>query len=225
MMKNKLFRIASAVAVSATLLTACKDDVATPQDLGLDFFPLRLGHWVEYQVDSMWRDDVLNIQDSVSYRLLERIEEVYTDGGGRTTHKILRYVPDANGNWEVRDVWTAFRDQRYAEMTEENKRRLKLSFPVREARTWDINVYNTDRLLEVAYREVDQPWSSDSLSLDKSVLVRNVLGPNAVEKRNFEERYVRNVGMVEKYWEETNTQVSGVRGFKLRMVAVAYGDQ
>lgn len=225
MKKNKLIRVVTAIAISASVLTACKDDVATPQDLGSDYFPLRVGHWVEYQVDSMWRDDVLNIRDSVSYRLLQRVEEVYTDGGGRTSHKVLRYVRDSNGNWEVRDVWTAFSDQRYAEMTEENKRRLKLSFPVREARTWDINVYNTDRLLEVAYREVDQPWASDSLSFEKSVIVRNVLGPNNVEKRNFEERYAREVGLVEKYWEETNTQATGVRGFKMRMVAVAYGDQ
>lgn len=225
MKNNKLFRTASAVIVSATLLSACKDDVAAPQDMGQEFFPLKVGHWVEYQVDSLWRDDVLNVLDSVSYRLLERIEEVHTDAGGRTAYRILRYVPDASGNWEVRDVWTAYRDQRGAEMTEENMRRLKLSFPVREARTWDINVYNTDRLLDVAFRELDEPWASDSLSFDKSVLVRNVLGPNAVEKRNFEERYVRDVGLVEKYWEETNTQVSGVRGFRMRMVAVAHGDQ
>lgn len=225
-MKNHtLFRIASMVVVFATLITSCKEEVVTPQDLGLDFFPLRTGQWVEYQVDSMWRDDVLNIRDSVSYRLLERVEDVYTDAGGRAVHRILRYVPDATGNWEVRDVWTAHRDIRSAEMTEENKRRLKLSFPVREARTWDINVYNSERLLEVAYRELDEPWASDSLSFEKSVLVRNVLGPNAVEKRNFEERYVRDVGLVEKYWEETNTQVTGVRGFRMRMVAVAHGLQ
>ncbi len=224
MKNNAIYRQAIAVLCCLSLLSACKDDAAEPQDLGLDFFPLNVGHWVEYQVDSLWRDDVLSVLDSVSYRMMVRVEEEYTDAGGRTAHRVLRYIPDASGEWVVRDVWTAHRDQRGAEMTEENIRRLKMSFPVREARTWDLNVYNVDRQLDVAFRELDEPWVLDSLSFDKSVLVRNVQGPNAVEKRNFEERYVRGVGLVEKYWEETNTQVGGVRGFRLRMVAVAHGN-
>lgn len=211
--------------LALSVLAGCKKDAEEPLPMGYDFFPLRVGHWVEYEVDSMWRDDVLNVYDSVSYRLLERVHETYTDAEGRTAFRILRYVADQAGEWQIRDVWTSYTDERYAEKTEENKRRLKLSFPVRQTRTWDVNVYNTDAELEVAYRELDEPWSSDSLSFEKSVLVRNVLPANSVLRRDYEEHYVREVGLVEKSWEETNSQVTGVRGFRLRMVAVAYGDQ
>lgn len=224
MKNNRPFWIALATLSCVALLTSCKDDGVEPEDLGLDYFPTQVGHWVEYQVDSLWRDDPFNVIDSVSYRLRERIEETYIDAGGRTAYRILRLVLDENGNWVVRDVWTAYRDKRGAELTEENDRRLKLSFPVREARAWDLNVYNTQRELEVAYREVGEPWASDGLAFEQSVLVRNVLGPNAVEKRNFEERYVKGVGLVEKYWEETDTQANGVTGFRMTMVAVAHGN-
>lgn len=211
--------------LALTVLAGCKKDALEPVPMGYEFFPLRVGHWVEYEVDSLWRDDVLNVHDSVSYRLLERVEETYTDAEGRTAYRILRYVADDLGEWHVRDVWSAYMDERFAEKTEENKRRLKLSFPVRQARSWDVNVYNADDELEVAYREVDRPWASGSLSFPKSVLVRNVLPANLIVRRDYEEHYVREVGMVQKLWEETNTQISGVRGFRLRMVAVAYGDQ
>jgi hypothetical protein len=212
-------------------MVACKDDNAVPMDPGHSFFPLNVGSWVEYQVDSMWQDDILAIRDSVSYRLREKIHETYTDPTGRTAYRILRYVLNAESEWQVRDVWTAFADTRYAEKTEENIRRLKLSFPVRTARTWDTNVYNAERILEVAFRDVDKPWTAGSLAFDSTVVVRNILGPNAIERRDFEERYARHVGLVEKKGWETNTQFNSstqqfvVRGFKYSMVVVAYGTE
>lgn len=222
------------------LLTACKkEEAADPVDLGYDYFPTKVGSWIEYQVDSMWRDDPLGIWDSVSYPLLERIHENYTDPEGRPSQRVLRYVRDVQDNWVVRDVWTRTLTTAAAEMTEENKRRLKLSFPVRNARTWDINVYNTDDDLTVAFREVDQPLQLGNLAFESTVLVKNTVPPNFIDKRNFEERYARGVGMVSKYWEETNTQtiyppptppdpdpdpIISVKGWRLNMVAVAYGN-
>jgi hypothetical protein len=214
--------------LGSTLLLGCKEDEAPEPDLGYGYFPTKVGTWVEYQVDSLWRDDVAGVLDSVSYRLLERIMEHYTDDEGRTCQRIHRFVKDENDAWVVRDVWTSTSSSTAAERTEENFRRLKLSFPVRNSRTWDMNVYNTERELSVAYRNEGEPWSTDALNFERTVLVKNTVGPNFIEKRNFEERYAKEVGMVSKYWEETNTQVGQfgqleVRGWRLDMVAVAYG--
>jgi hypothetical protein len=79
----------------------------------------------------------------------------------------------------------------------------------------------------VAYSEEGTAWSAGSLSFPNTVLVKNTVPPNVIEKRNFEERYAEGVGMITKYREETNTQFdpSGqprVRGWRLDMVAVAY---
>lgn len=208
------------------LLAACgKDEEAAPVDLGLDYFPARVGAWVEYQVDSLWRDDPAGVLDSVSYRLREQVVEQYQDPTGRTAYRLLRSVLNTEGEWVVRDVWSFTVSNTAAEITEENKRRLKLSFPVREGRTWDINATNTDQELLVAHREVGSAWSTDSLSWGSTVLVRNTQPPNPVITRNFEERYAKGVGLVSKYWEETNTQTTGVVGFRLDMVAVAYGQE
>lgn len=209
-------------------LTACKKDEIVEVDLGYGYFPTAVGAWVEYQVDSLWRDDLAQVLDSVSYRLKQRIEEIYTDDEGRTCQRIHRYVRDEDDIWVVRDVWTMTVGNTAAEMTEENQRRLKMAFAVREGTTWDINVYNTVDELTVAYREVGDPWSANDLSYDRTVLVKNTVAPNFVVKRNFEERYADGVGMVSKYWEETNTQVNDtggieVTGWRLNMVAVGHG--
>ena len=222
-------------------LGACtkKEEVPAP-DLGYDLFPTAIGTWVEYQVDSMWRDDLSNVHDSVSYTVRVRIVDHFTDLEGRACQKIHRYVLDANGDWVVRDVWSSTVNEFAAEMTEENYRRLKLSFPVRASRRWDIHVYGTgatgdtgrDEQLLVSYAEVDAPWSTDLLSFPKTALVKNTVPPNFIETRRFEERYAKGVGMVQKYWEEGSNRVVNnpdgsitlkYTGWRLRMTATAYG--
>lgn len=230
------------LAVMATLVLSagCKKEEVKEPDLGYAYFPTKVGAWVEYQVDSLWRDDRAGIRDSVSYRLRERIMEHFTDLQGRPSQRIHRFVLDEQGQWVVRDVWAATMDAYAAERTEENYRRLKLSFPIRPGRTWDINIYGTgaaqdpqdDDELMVGYEEIDEPWSNSSLSFERTVLVKNTVPANFVVKRNFEERYADGVGMVNKYWEETNTQtvqqpggnyVVEVKGWRLRMTAVDHG--
>ncbi len=221
---RKIFVTAIAAAL---VLWSCKKDDPIVLDMGYDYFPVAIGTWVEYQVDSLWRDDQISVLDSVSYRLLERIEEHYIDPAGRPANRIMRYVKDENDNWVVRDVWTSTRNNMAAEKTEENMRRLKLSFPVREGRRWDSNIYNTEDELEVAHREAHEPWQVNVLSFDSTVVVRNTLPANQVERRDLEERYAKHVGLVEKHWAETNTQqdsgVIQIRGFEMSMVVVAYG--
>lgn len=197
----------------ALLLQACsKESSAGPRDLGYDYFPVTVGKWVEYQVDSVWRDDYFNIHDSVSYRLLERIEEAYTDPAGRPAWRIHRYVRDEQDQWVVRDVWTCTRDNFYAERTEENVRLLKLSFPINEGRRWDYNVYNPGNEWEMALREVHKPYSLNGLSFDSTLIVRQTVPANFVARRDLEERYAKHVGMVRKSQVETTSQFVNVPG-------------
>lgn len=210
--------------VAASLFCGCAKDDPPEVDLGYGYYPRQVGSWVEYQVDSLWRDDSFQILDSVSYRLLEKVVEAYTDPEGRPAFRIHRFIQDTDGNWVIRDVWTSTKDEQAAEMTEENLRRLKLSFPVRSGRTWNTNVYNPEEEFSVGYLDIGAAWSAMGLSYANTVLVKNTVPPNFVIKRNLEERYADGIGMVSKYREESETQSTGVKGWRLKMIAVSYGN-
>lgn len=222
-----------AIACSAVLLVSCaKDEPAESIDMGYDYFPTEVGTWVEYQVDSMWRDDVVQVHDSLSYTLRVEVAEAYTDPGGRPSQRIKRYVRSGAGDWIIRDVWTATRDNRIAELTEENKRKQKLAFPARNAMRWDCNVFNTDAEQEIRIEEAGQPWAVNGLSFTNTLVVRNTVPANLVVRRDLEERYAKGVGMVEKLQVETQTNftyppgqppVPVVKGFRLRMVVTDHG--
>lgn len=207
------------------MLAGCKKD-SEEVDLGYGYFPRKVGAWIEYQVDSTWRDDVIGIEGAVNYRLLEKVVEQYTDPEGRTAWRIHRFVKDAEGLWVIRDVWTSTTDEIAAEVTEENDRMQKLSFPVRNGRRWDVNAYNPDDELLVAFREADKAWSGGGLSYERTVLVKNTVPPNFIETENYEERWAHGVGMVSRYRDHQNNQSTGCQGcWRLDMIAVDYGQE
>ncbi|HOZ41049.1 MAG: hypothetical protein IPN62_04625 [Flavobacteriales bacterium] len=219
-MKQTLF---FALVLSSLVISGCKKEEVVATDLGYGYYPTTLGSWVEYQVDSIWKDEEFGEYDSVSYRLRQRIESAFIDAEGRQAWRVQRSVQDTSGTWRVRDVWSTTANGIIAELTEENERRLKLSFPVRLGRAWDSNVFNVNPELEVGYEEVDVAWSVNGLSFDSTALVQNTVPANPVDRRDLVERYAKGIGMVYKQWEETNTQMTGTRGFKVTMVAVDHG--
>jgi hypothetical protein len=209
-----------------------KDEDAAPVDLGLEYFPTRIGHYVDYQVDSAWRDDHVGIQGSVSYVMREVLTEETTDAEGRPAQRIERYVRDSAGVWQVRDVWTQTRDERRAERTEENLRMLKMVFPPRDGQFWDLNIYNTEDPFELTYEAVDVPWSTDSLAFDSTSLVESTFFNNLVDTMLHEERYAKHVGLVYKRWVKSNTQsvfqppfppIVETKGNYLTMKAIGHG--
>ncbi|MBK8497599.1 MAG: hypothetical protein IPL52_01980 [Flavobacteriales bacterium] len=211
------------LALASLLVAGCKKDDPEPVDLGYDYFPRTVGSWIDYQVDSIYRDDAFSIHDTTSYVLREKIVEAYTDPAGRAAWRIHRFVKTPAGDWRIRDVWTSTKDAFYAEVSEENMRRLKLSFPIRTSRAWDMNIYNNDDELSVAPVEVDVPWSAGALSFEQTVMVKNTVPANFVDRNEQHERYARNIGLVYKFREIANVQTTGYTGWKLKATAVDYG--
>lgn len=212
-----------ALALAALMVAGCKKDEPEPVDLGYDYFPRKVGSWIDYHVDSIFRDDAFSIHDTISYELREKVVEAYTDPAGRAAWRMHRFVRTEAGDWLIRDVWTSTKDAFYAEVTEENMRRLKLSFPIRISRSWDMNIYNTDDELSVAPVEVDVPWSAGALSFEQSMMVKNTVPANFVDRNELHERYARGIGLVYKYREIANVQTSGYEGFKLTATIIDFG--
>lgn len=224
----------SLCVATVVLLVGCKDDEIVPTDLGYGYWPTNTGHWVEYEVDSVWQEDPVNNRYEAHYNVRERVDSQYVDPEGRPAQRLERLVQDSTGTWFIKDVWTQTRDNTAAEKTEENLRKLKLVFPVRAYQHWNEHVYigddglwfTTDDELEVAYGDIDVPWNNGVLASDSSCTVEGTYQTNFVVTKVFVERYAKNIGMVDKLWMEYNKQdnLQDTTGFKLTMKAVAYGN-
>jgi hypothetical protein len=64
------------------MLSSCYDEDLSGSDLGYSFFPVELGTYVTYQVDSTWRDDIIGPVGSgaVSELRASRHQSIYIFG-------------------------------------------------------------------------------------------------------------------------------------------------
>ena len=208
---------------------ACKKEEPAEADIGHSYFPVGIGHWVEYHVDSIrMHSDNSTPPDTVTYSfdLREELVEELTDHEGRPAQRIVRYIRDEGGSWLPKDVWWQVREQVRAERTEENKRRVKLYFPPRNGTKWNTNARNTDAEFEIGYTAVDQPYSVNGLSFANTVTVEGTYPANLVTTRNYRERWAKDVGLIEHEVDSINNQFSlGYDRWYVRYAITSYGDQ
>ncbi|HMW98216.1 MAG TPA: hypothetical protein PJ983_13255 [Flavobacteriales bacterium] len=217
------------VSAAVLALVACKEDEPAEADIGHAYFPVNIGHWVEYHVDSIRQHSDNNAPpDTVvySFDIREELVEQLTDNEGRPVQRILRTTRDGNGNWIPKDVWWQAREQVRGERTEENMRRVKLYFPPRTGTRWNTNARNTDDAFEIGYTSVDQPYSVNGLNFENTVTVEGTYPPNPFITRNYRERWAKGVGLIEHEVDSINDQHSlGYNRFYVRYTITAYGDQ
>lgn len=225
-MKSLLPLMTIALLVAST---GCKQDENPPRmDPGHGYFPTAPGLWIDYDVDTVWRNDVTGVTDSARYVLREEITNDFTDGEGRKAQRLMRYRKDEEtGTWMPKDVWWQVRTSANAERSEENQRRVKLIFPPRTGQYWNTNAINTGRPYELTYLEVDVPWSVNGMSFDSTVLVKTTYQNNAIVANTYYERYAKGVGLVYRQVDSTNTQFTDgtpkVRGNWYKQVIIGYG--
>ena len=196
------------------LLMACrKDRDVSDFDFGHAYYPVEVGNWYLYQVDSIafFEGDTTK---HVSYQLLEYYESIIEDNQGRDAFRFERYRKySESDNWNVSEVWQSILLSERVERTEENQRIIKLVFPVRRNQTWDGNAYNT-------FPEQTYFYANDSLFIPKMIqgstydstitVIQLELNPDNVIRREFEDEvYAKNIGLIERREVHLDTEVTG----------------
>ncbi|TND07983.1 MAG: hypothetical protein FD123_2791 [Bacteroidetes bacterium] len=205
-MKNQTFiRQTGAFFAFAFLLHSCKPDPVTIPDLGYNYAPDNVGHYVIYEVDSTVYDDFTGDTNYYHYQLKELAESEFTDNQGRRALRIERWVRFYDDTisvdslpWILHRVWYSVKTQTGFERMEENTRYLKLVFPPVEDKSWNGNTYNTIGSWDYEYESVDQSYNANSDLLDSTLAVLQRSNINLLEHQYYHERYARNVGLVEK---------------------------
>jgi hypothetical protein len=223
-------RIPAALFLLSLAMAGCNkdDDQPVRQDRGTDYFPLGTGRWIEYAVDSIWRNDVGAVHDTVSYALRELQFEAFTDLEGRPAQRLHRLRHNGT-DWTLQDVWWQTRTVDRAERSEEDQRRVKLLFPPSTGRYWNTNSTNGGEAYELTYQEVDVPWTVNGMTFDSTLLVKTTYPNNLVVARTYYERYAKHIGLVYREVDSTNTQYNSstgqyqVRGTWYKQVITAHG--
>jgi hypothetical protein len=202
---------------------SCKENsFIDDSDFAYNYQPKELGHWVEYEVDSISYSDITSpvTVDSVRYYIRELLDTTFLDATGVENIRVERYKRYNPSNQWVLDEVGSFNislesHQRYFR----DLRFISLLFPVRVDKEWSGNVFlNVANEATLEYLDdskydwrsryvfVDEPIQIDNVLLDSCLKVIQIDEENLFEKKYGEEQYARGIGLVSKELIILNTQ-------------------
>jgi hypothetical protein len=118
------------------------------------------------------------------------------------------------------------KDVNQVEKVEEDVRFIKLIFPVKDAREWNVNALNSLGSRTYTYENAHKAYTNGTLNFDSTVTVRNIDPENLVSEYRNTEMFATNVGLV--YKNEVNVvfvvptpEIKS--GFKFTMRAIEVG--
>lgn len=205
------------LSIPAALLTlftiGCTPSSGVIPDRGVDYFPISIGDYRVYQVDSVIFDDAGNTNslDTFSALIRERVMTATVNEKGDSTFQIERaFRRDSLDPWQVTDIWTTSRIYPEAMRVEENQRLVKMEFPLYPGKRWDpVRYLDPGIEVHVGTEDIEMfiYWSGEVIGIDQPEEVHGTQFPDVmtcyqadedtdIERRYVMEKYAKHIGLI-----------------------------
>ncbi len=240
--------ILALVCGAAVGFSSCKKETAVPSPDESALFPLDLGHYVVYNVDSVYYDDFQCLTSVFKMQMRYTVADTFTDNEGRPSFRFDVHLRRTDSMpWQPHQTFYVINTGSRLELVQNNLRYIKLIFPVREGQTWDGNAFipEADQDLQYfagwkyRYTNVDQDMTVDDQSFTNTVTVEQTdeqlndpgTQPCAYAYKTFsKEAYSSGVGLIYReitHWtydpqcvNGTPTRPGCLKGYSVRMRAI-----
>jgi hypothetical protein len=190
-----------------------------------DYFPLEVGKYITYNLDSTLFVNFGQKDTIVSYQVQDRVDAQITDNLGRPAYRIIRYIRrSATDDWTPNNTFMAVPTSNSIEYVENNLRFLKLEIPFKQDFSWKGNSYidtysiNSDfKYLDdwdYIYDSLDIPLTINSLAFDSTIKVferdetegddPSLPGTQYADRNYAFEKYAKGIGLIYReflHWE------------------------
>ena len=202
--------------ISSIVFSACNKDAEVLNLPAInDYYPLQVGKYVTYNLDSTIYINFGTKDTVVKYQVKHQVDGTLTDNLGRPAYRVTRYIRKTAANaWVADNTFMAVPTEFAMEFIENNMRFIKLKSPIRDAFTWKGNSYIDTYSLnsnvkylddwEYTYEDVNTSQTVGTFNLDSTLNVNQrdeVIGnpndPNSYSEINFgAEKYAKAIGLV-----------------------------
>ena len=215
MKKIALIIVFGLLASFAFFACVKNEDETLRIDNGYEYFPLSVGKYKIFQVDSIVYDTLAGGKsvkvDSVRFFQKEVVVDTFMNQIGETVFRVERYERKTSTQpWVIKDVLSYGRNSVQATRSEQGLRLLKMPFPLKKRQNWSSTIY-IDVLVQVKiggqYVEMFKNWASNTTNLNtpetingkrygKVMTIKHADDENKLELRKVTEKYVRDTGLV-----------------------------
>ena len=178
-----------------------------PTPIGVDYFPLEVGKYKSYTMDSIAFDPFKETADTLNYFLRETIESTFIDNSGKTAYRIkVEYTFDTTAKWKFKSYYAATADIYSARELINNMWFIALTFPVKDRKTWDENELNS--LLPQTNRYINQemPFVVNNTTYNKTITIDKGDEEDPFFRFYGQDVYAEGIGLIQEAFIETETQ-------------------
>lgn len=217
------------ILLVASLIAGCsKTDDFSSASIN-DYYPLQLGKYITYRLDSTVFVNFQTVQAIHKYQVRNIVDALVTDAQGRQAYRIRQMIRDTAGTqpWADNASFLITPLANSLEVSENNLRFIKLQIPIRNDFSWRGNSYITDNFggplffytnWDYTYQDVDQPFTvpgtNQYFDTTATVFQRDEILPDPsiaftedsayYERTYSKEVYAKNTGLVYQefiHWE------------------------
>ncbi len=192
----KIFLIISIITASCN-----KTETTTTSD-NYNYFPTDSGRWVKYSVTEINIDEDMNMRDTIKYQLLYTWGGVYSSGQNNKAHILNRFIKtNKQTKWQPINRWYAEITENKIIQTEDNIKYIKILYPLQIGKIWNGNAFNnTDstNVFEYTITDIDKLENINNTPYNEVLTISQRYFKSEVEKYLYEEKYAKNIGLVEK---------------------------
>ncbi len=180
-------------------LLGCQSNVeADLSVLGLDYYPIEVGRFIDYQVE-ITNYSISEAPNTQTFQLREQIGASFIDVNGEVAYRLERFKRNLpTETWALDSIWSV-RGNRFNVVRNENNRLfVTLAFPVSNGLRWDGNTFNVGDtvLFEIKNSGIGITLNEFDFSETLTVLRNNSC--SNIDLSYSTEIFAREVGLVRK---------------------------
>jgi len=122
---------------------SCNKSNPLVTDTPADYYPMHIGSYIIYRMDSLKYINVGSQDTVISYLAKEVVDDTLTDNLGQLSYRVIRYLSDTTGTlpWTPSIAYMVTPLKNSVEVVENNLRYIKMVSPVQDWISWLGNAY------------------------------------------------------------------------------------
>ena len=125
------------------IIFSCNKSNPLVTDTPADYYPMHVGNYIIYRMDSLKFVNVGSQDTTISYLAKEVVEDSISDNLGQPSYRVVRYLSDTTGSsgWTPSIAYMVTPYKNSVETVENNLRIIKMVTPVQDWVSWLGNIY------------------------------------------------------------------------------------
>jgi hypothetical protein len=197
------------------IFSACKKNDSFTVEPISDYYPLVVGKYITYDLDSLVFTNFGTELDTFHYQVKYSVDAAAVDNLNRSGYSVIRYIRfDSTFDWTPDHTDFVLNTGHSLEFTEDNMKYIKLSEPFQEGFSWLGNAYIATDQSDLAYLDnwnytydsLNTPITLGALTVDSTITVIEEndstnfpIDPTATSvaiKKYSVEKYAKHIGLV-----------------------------